>query len=141
DEWKAGREREAAPVVGADEKASDEPGADGRGDRVDLGELPPRVAQGFLGEDIERAEVLARRDLRNDPARVLVNQLRRDDVRPDPSPVLDDRDAGLIARRLDRQDSQPDSCSSALSFARRSRTARSRSRSVHMISASSLLSE
>ena len=60
DEWKAGREREAAPVVRADEKASDEPGAYGRRDRVDLGELPARVAQGFLGDDIDGVQDVER---------------------------------------------------------------------------------
>src|SRR5438874_2277118 len=141
DERKTGREREATRVIRADEKATDEPGADGRGDGVDLRQLPPRVAQRLLGEHIERTEMLARRDLGDDATGVLMAQLRRDDVRTDPPPILDDRDAGLIARRLDREDPQPDSCSSALSFARRSRTGRSRSRSVHMMSASSLLSE
>src|SRR5438046_1804387 len=140
-ERKTGREREATRVIRADEKATDEPGADGRGDDVDLRQLPPRVAQRLLGEHIERTEMLARRDLGDDATGVLMDQLRRDDVRTDPPPILDDRDAGLIARRLDREAPQPHSGSSALSFARRSRTGRSRSRSVHMMSASSLLSE
>src|SRR5438105_4247486 len=137
----AGSAREPARIVRADKQAPDEPGPDRCGHGVDLGELPPRVAERLLGEDIERAQVLARRDLGDDAAGVLVDQLRCDDVRTDPPPVLDDRDAGLIARRLDREDPHPVSCSSALSFARRSRTGRSRSRSVHMMSASSLLSE
>ncbi len=141
DEGQTRRERETARVVRADEQATDEPGPDGRGDGVDLGELPTRVTQRLLGDDIDRAEVLASRDLGDDAAGVLVDELGRHDVRTNPPAVLHDRDAGLIARRLEREDPQPVSCSSALSFARRSRTGRSRSRSVHMISASSLLSE
>lgn len=141
DEGQTRGEREAARVVRADEETPDEPGSDGRGDRIDLGELPSRVAERFLCDDIERAKVLPRRDLGDDAAGVLVDELRCDDVRTDASAVLDDRDAGLVARRLDREDPHPVSCRSALSFARRSRTGRSRSRSVHMMSASSLLSE
>src|SRR5438874_2385457 len=140
-ERQTSREREAPRVVRTDQKATDEPGPHRRGDGVDLRELTARVAQRLLGEHIERTEVLACRDLRDDAPGILMDQLRRDDVRTGPPPILDDRDAGLIARRLDREDPQPVSCSSALSFAKRSRTGRSRSRSVHMISASSLLSE
>src|SRR5438477_6957728 len=140
-ERQTGRKCEAARVVRADEKAPDEARSDRGGHGVDLRELPPRIPQRLLGEHIERAEVLTRGDFRDDPAGVLVDELRGHDVRTDPPAVLDDRDAGLIARRLDREDPQPVSCSSALSFARRSRTGRSRSRSVPMMWASSLLSE
>ena len=100
------------------------------------------VRRRYYSDNNEDAQVLARSDLRNDPTGVLVHELRRDDVRADAPAVFHDRDAGLIARRLDREDPQRSSWSSAaLSFASRSRTARSRRRSVHMISASSLLSE
>src|SRR5438132_5419160 len=53
DEWQAGRVREAALLVRADQLTADEPGPDGRRNRVDLGELPARVAQGPPGADAE----------------------------------------------------------------------------------------
>src|SRR2546428_11188149 len=143
DEGQARGEREAPGVVRADEKAPDEPGPDRRGDRVDLLEAAAGVAEGLLGERVDRAQVLARGHLGDDAAGVLVNELRGHDVRTDATPVLDDRDAGLVTRGLDRED--PHSYSSrsraVRSLATRSRTERSRSRSVHMMSASSLLSE
>ena len=48
--------------------------------------------------------MFARRDLGDDAAGVLVRQLRRDDVRDDVAAVVDDRDGGLVARGLDRED-------------------------------------
>ena len=141
DEGQPSRERQPTPVVRANEEAPNEAGADRRGDRIDLGDLASRVSKRVHGQRVQRPQVFTRCDLGDDAARVLVDELRGDDVGADPPAVLDDRDAGLVAGRLDREDPQSPSSSWALSFWTRSRTARSRSRSVHMIRASSLLSE
>src|SRR6185503_7666480 len=141
-----------------------------RGHCVDGAQLDAGCVQRLLGDAVQGVQMLARRDLGNDAAGVLMRELRRDDVRDDVTAVVDDRDAGLVARRLDREDAHlPNlplrgetrsglvdslladeplvahatsyfSSSSERSFARRSRTERSRSRSVHMMIASSLLS-
>jgi len=141
DERQARGEREAAPVVRANEEAAHQTRSDRRGDRIDRAQLDARIVQRLLRDAVERVQMLARRDLRNDAAGVYMHELRRDDVGHDPPAVVDDGDARLVARRLDREDAQGQSSSScARSFATRSRTARSRRRSVHMMIASSLLS-
>ena len=75
DEGQPRRERETPRVVRADQEAPDEPGADRRRDRVDLGELAAGVAESLLGQRVDRAQMLACRHLRNDAARVLVHEL------------------------------------------------------------------
>ncbi len=138
DERKAGGERQPARVVRADEKAADEPGADRGGDGVDALEIDAGVAERLVGDGIDGPKVLARRDLGDDATGRLMRELRADHVRADAAAVLDHRHAGLVAARLDREDLHRSS--SFRSTERRSRTTRSLRRSVHMMSASSLLS-
>ena len=140
DEREPRREGEPAGVVRAHEEAADEPRPDGRRDRVHLPEGDTRVAQRGVGDRVDRAQVLPRRDLGHDAAGGLMRELGADHVRADAAAILDDRDARLIAARLDREDPHSPRSSSLRSTPSRSRTARSFSRSVHMMSASSLLS-
>ena len=100
-----------------------------------------KIGERMLIAIVERAQVLARRDLGHNSTGVLMHELRGDDVRDDAPPVIDHGDARLVAGRLDREDPHYWSSSAPRSFATRSRTPRSRRRSVHMMIASSLLSE
>ena len=106
DERQARGEREPASVVRADQEAAHQTRPDRRGDRVDLAQLDARGVQRLLRDAVERVQMLARRDLGNDAARIHMRELRGDDVGDDAPAVVDDRDARLVARRLDREDAQ-----------------------------------
>jgi hypothetical protein len=139
--------------VHADEQRAGEARAIGDGDPVDV----PPFRAGLLPRRVEDrhdpAQVRPRRHLRHDAAgRGVKGDLRRDDVGVDAASVLDERDARLVARRLDREQEahgapsaaggSGGSISGAVSTASRSRARRDRIRSessvsVVMISASS----
>ena len=88
----------------ADEQRPDQPGPAGDRERVDLVEGRAGVSERRVDDGVDQLEVVARGDLGHDPTEPLVGaRLRRDHVRSDRRPV-DDRRAGVVARRLDRQD-------------------------------------
>ena len=136
------------------------PGSVGHRDRVDV--VPGRagIGPGLVEDRGDPAQVRACRDLGHDPAgRGMERDLRGDHVGEDPPAIVDERDAGLVARRFDGEDEPAAHASpargrrarsgrtgggaasiSARSRAIRSRMAGSASGSVVMISASSPLS-
>ncbi len=68
----------------ADEERADEPGPLGHGVEVDLGDAHPRPRQGLADDGRDRTDVLARGQLRDDPAvRRMDLVLRQDDVAED----------------------------------------------------------
>ena len=153
DERQSVHEREALREVDADEQGARQPGPVGHGDPVDVGPVHAGIGEGCVEDRHDPAQVRAGRDLRDDPARRRVQRdLARDDVAVDGASTFDERNPGLVAAALDRQEEWPahgsgsvGSAWSRSSSARRSRAIRSRieasaSASVVMISASSLSS-
>ncbi len=70
--------------------------------------VTPAVPSASSSAGTIHAEMGARRHLGHDAARRRVERdLARDDVRVDPPPALDERDAGLVAARFDRQQQRP----------------------------------
>ena len=94
--------------VDPDEKRAGEPGSVRDGDRPDVVPRHARVGPRFVEHGHDPANVRSRGDLRDDPARWRVQRdLRRDDVGQDARLAVDDGDAGLVARRFDREDERP----------------------------------
>ena len=61
-------------------------------------------AQGLVDDGVDQLEVMARGDLRHHPAEAGVLLLRGDHVGADRAVLLQDRRAGVVAARLDRED-------------------------------------
>ncbi len=142
----------------------------GHRDGVDVAPVRPGVVEGGVEDGHDPAQVSPRGHLGHDPAgRGVEGDLAGDDVGVDPAAALDQRDAGLVAARFDRQQqwsahpvrsgasvgrTRPGRSASssagrvgsgaasmaARRLARRSRIAGPSRRSVVMISASSWLS-
>ena len=84
DQRQALRPRERLRRGDADEQRADQPGPRRDGDRVDVGELDPGVAERLLDHRRDELEVAARRDLGHDAAEARVQLgLRGDDARAD----------------------------------------------------------
>ena len=88
----------------ADQQRADQPRPGGRGDRVDVVEGHPGLAQGGLDHRRGQLEVMAGGDLGDDAAEAGVRGgLRGDHVRQDAAAV-EHGGAGVIAGRLDSKD-------------------------------------
>ena len=91
--------------VDAHEQRAREPRAVGDRDAVDVGHGDAGRGERLVQHGHDPAQVGPRRDLGHDAAgRRMERDLARDDVGVDPAAVLDQRDAGLVARRLDGQE-------------------------------------
>ncbi len=124
----------------AHEQRADEPRPDRHRDAVEVAEPDLRLVERLREQDVERDQVLARRQLGDDApeARVQVG-LRREQVRADAS-VLDDGHAGLVAGGFESEDDHP-----VIPIERRIRDSRSSisaefTSSIHITSASSPVS-
>ena len=88
-----------------DEQGADQAGPAGHRHRVDVVEPGPRALQRVGRDRVHKLEVVARGDLRDDPAVAGVQQaLRRDRIRADLAAVRHDRGARVVAARLERED-------------------------------------
>ena len=137
--------------VDADEQRSGQPRAVRDGDPVHVRPGDTGVGPGLVQDRDDPAQMRPRRDLGDDPARRRMQcDLGGDDIGQDPAAALDQRDARLVARRLDGQQQRPAHVPSSsgsvgagvASSAPRRRAMRSRirgsaNRSVVMMSASS----
>ncbi len=100
--------REGLREVDPHEQRPGEAGPRRHGDRVDVRPAHPGVGPRLRQGGDDPPEMRTRRDLGNDPAgRRVERDLARDDRREDPPPVCDERDARLVAARLDREDEAP----------------------------------
>ena len=88
----------------AHEEGADEPRPLRDGDEVDVVEPGAGAGQGVVDDRRGELEVVAGGDLGHDAAVAVVHPLARDDVRVDRAVVPDDRRAGVVAARLERED-------------------------------------
>ena len=143
-----------APVASAtafagsdpDEKRPGQTRPDRDGDPVQVREPAPRLLERLVHQRIERLDVRAAGELRHDSAEAGVQlDLAPDQVGQDAA-VLDHRDGRLVAGRLDPQDlhagpsGRMPSGASCISSRSRARYSWVRTRSSHMMRASSLIS-
>jgi hypothetical protein len=89
----------------AHQQSADQPRPVRNGHRVDVVETSARAFEGVGRDGIHQLEVVARGDLRHNPAIAGVQQpLRRDHVGRDLSFGAHDGGAGVVATRLDPED-------------------------------------
>ena len=88
----------------ADEQRGHQSRPAGDRDHPDAGERRPRPRERVVDHVTDQLEVMTRRDLGHDPAVAVVDALRGDHVRSDLSLAGDDRRAGIVTTRLERED-------------------------------------
>ena len=101
------RQRQRLARRQPDQQRTRQPRPIGRGDGVHR--VPSRacLGEGGLQHGDKSLELVARGDLWHDAAVLRVDaRLRGDDVGVDDAPILDERDAGLVAGAFNRQDAQ-----------------------------------
>ena len=100
-------DRQRLGDVDADQQRADQARTAGHGHRVEILPAGPGLLEGRLEGGHDPAQLLAGGHLRHDAAGGGVQgHLAGDLVRLDPAAADDDRHAGLVARRLDRQDAR-----------------------------------
>ncbi len=101
------RQRQRLARRQPDQQRSRQPRPIGRGDGVYRIPSHARLGEGGLQHGDNSLQLVARGDLWHDTAVLGVDaRLRGDDVGVDDPPILDERDAGLVAGAFNRQDAQ-----------------------------------
>ena len=98
------RGREPLGRRDADQQRADQPGPCVTRDERDVVERRARLAQRVVDDRVDELEVMARGDLRHDPAEAVVHALGGDDRGQHLAGVGDDRRAGVVAGGLERED-------------------------------------
>jgi hypothetical protein len=97
--------RRGDPLRGAypDQQRPDQAGSGGSGDRLDVVQAYPRLAERRLDHRRRQLEMLAGRDLGHDPAEALVGGGLRGDHVAEDALAVEHGGAGVVAGGLDRQ--------------------------------------
>ena len=105
DQRQAAAQRQPFGGVHPDHQRAGQAWAARHGNRIHVPQIQMRLLERRLDDRVDRADVLARGHLRENPAELGVQiHLGGHRIRQDQAPVLDDRGGGLIAGGLDPQD-------------------------------------
>ena len=105
DQWQAAAQCQPFGGVDPNHQRAGQARAARHGDGVQVPQAGVSLLQGSLNDRVDGADMLARSDLWENPAKLGVQvHLRGDQARKDHPPILHDRGCRLVARAFDAQD-------------------------------------